>query len=227
MLRHHLLSRRLQQPPPFSPYFHSIPIESADTMIRVIFSKHTPVPVASHCTKNKIHSSYHGLWGIIFIQHDLVGLMLSLQLCPTTLPSFTIFLAILAFPSFLEHVKLIPASETWHCLQAGILSHRPSYGWCLLRWSSLTVMLPSFPATYFVFIAFLTPCHCPTFLFTSYSVLLVDMALALSPVLAHRRHSEYMFMFMNCVSVLSEVREVYFIHSAGIYQPPAVGQVLY
>ena len=38
-----------------------IPIQSADTMNRLIFSKCKPYLVTSHCTKNKIHSSDHGL----------------------------------------------------------------------------------------------------------------------------------------------------------------------
>lgn len=58
------------------PASFSVSVQSADTVIRIAFSKPKADLVASHCTNNKIHSSYHD----IFIHHGLIGLMQSLPL---------------------------------------------------------------------------------------------------------------------------------------------------
>ena len=98
---------------PALPASVPIPIQSADTMNRLIFSKRKPYLITSHCTMNKIHSSDHGLWGLYWFKHYLAGLKLFFPTSvPTTIHSFTILYPQCPSLHFL-HMPDIRASETW------------------------------------------------------------------------------------------------------------------
>lgn len=145
----------------------SVPIYSADTVIKIAFFKPKADLIASHCTNNKICSSYHD----IFIHRDLTGLMQSLPLYFLPLSSHSPYSP--HWPSFHSLNMLTSSLGTWHW------NTFPQNLWLMPPRMVFTYILPPpLSAILFVFITFLILYHYLAFLFTLYSVLFVDIALA-------------------------------------------------
>ena len=98
---------------PALPASIPIPIRSADTMNRFIFSKRKPYLVTSHCTKNKIHSSDHGLWGLYSSALSGGPQGVSPNFISYHCSLIRHIVSTVSFSSFLAYARLIPASEIW------------------------------------------------------------------------------------------------------------------